>query len=462
MSANSRAQLLENVRLVTIFMVPALGTVGCSDYGFKDHADLNAPGEVDDTGEPADDPTGSPLAVVSPSVLDLGIVCGVGFGEAIVENQGDADLTVTGIDTGSPGWTASHDALPVTLSPGDTLTISLSGEPVDTELVIETDDPAHPELRVPLTGTADAPPTLTITDPTAGSVLDPGVVTDFHAQVTDDAGPADAVSLVWTSDVDGVLSTASADGSGTATLSWDAGARTSGSHLVTLTATDTCGNVVEADVTVCQNEGYLADSLDLSSWNFEGHAAWDSSNSWVQLTAPNPYESGTAFQTSSTVDAANVQIEFEFFGSGGTGADGLSLTALDSTRMTGFVGEAGGGIGYGGLPGWSIEVDTWYNSENGDPTHDDHVALHLDGSASNPVVWAALPEMEDGNWHAMAVSVSGTWLTVTIDGTDWIDQDVPELSSFQAYVGFTAATGSVTNYHLIDALQVEEFVCDSE
>ena len=50
----------------------------------------------------------------------------------------------------------------------------------------------------------------------------------------------------------------------------------------------------------------------------------------------------------------------------------------------------------------------------------------------------------------------------TIDGTDWIDQDVPELTSFPAYVGFTAATGSVTNYHLIDALQVEEFVCDGE
>jgi len=462
MSTYFRASVVDNSGMCAVVGLCLSSMMACSDYGFKDQGGLNAAGSSDTGTDPPGDPVGAPLAVVSPGSVDLGVVCGVGFSDVTVENQGDADLTVTRIDTNHPGWAAAHDSLPVVLGPLETLTISLSGEAVDTELIIETDDPAHLELRVPLTATPDAPPTLSITDPSGGAVLEPGGVTRFHAEVSDDAGPADAVSLEWTSDVDGVLSTASADGSGVASMSWDAGVRTSGSHLVTLTATDTCGSVTEADVAVCQNEGYLADSLDLASWNFEGNAQWDSSNSWVQLTAPNPYESGTAFQTSATVDAANVQIEFEFYGSGGSGADGLSVTALDSDRMSSFVGAAGGGIGYGGLPGWSVEVDTWYNAENGDPTEEDHVALHLDGVASLPVVWAALPDMEDGSWHSMAVSVSGTWLTVTIDGTDWIDQDVPELTSFPAYVGFTAATGSVTNYHLIDALQVEEFVCDGE
>mgnify|MGYP000064523693 FL=1 len=448
-----------SVRRILVVLAP-LTVVACSDYNFKDHGDISQPGEVteDDPGTDTDPPVGTPIATVSPGSVDLGVVCGSGFSEVVVENVGDAELDVTRIDTDSPSWSAVHDTLPITLAPGDQLTISLSGAPVDTTMVIETTDPAHPELRVPLTGTADVAPTLTITSPTTGSVLDVGAVTTFEATVSDDAGPADAVSLEWVSDIDGVLGTDSADGSGVASLAWDANAQTSGSHVVTLTATDTCGNVTSADVVVCQNEGYLAENLDLATWNFEGHAHWDSANSWVRLTAPNTYESGTAFQTAATVDASNVQVDFDFYASGGTGADGLSVTALDSTRMTSFVGSAGGGIGYGGLPGWSIEVDTWYNG-GADPTEEDHVSVHIDGDTTNPVVWAALPEMEDGNWHRMSVNVSGTWMTVEIDGVAYIDQDVSQISSFPAYVGFTAATGSVTNDHLIDALEVEEFVC---
>ncbi len=445
----------------------ALGCAGhaiaCSDYNFKDHGDLSAPGVVEDTGETPeldDPPAGAPLAVVSPASVDLGVVCGTGVSEVLVENQGDASLDVVRIDTNSPSWTAVHDALPVTLAPGDQLVITVSGAPVDAAMVIETTDPANTEFSVPLTGTPDAAPTLSITNPVGGSTLDVGAVTTFQASVVDDAGPADAVSLSWSSDVDGVLGTDSADGSGVASLTWDGNVRSSGSHVVTLAATDTCGNVTTADVVVCQNEGYLADNLDLATWNFEGTAQWDSTNSWVELTGPYTNQSGTAFQTASTVDASNVQVDFDFFASGGTGADGLSVTAIDSTRMTSFVGTSGGGLGYQGLPGWSIEVDTWYNGEHNDPTSEDHLSVHFDGNVNSPAVWATLPEMEDGNWHRMSVSVSGSWMTVSIDGVVYIDQDVPQVTSFPAYVGFTAATGSVTNYHLIDALEVEEFVCE--
>jgi len=410
---------------------------------------------------PVDDaPPRTPLAVARPGTVDLGVVCGTASFELAVENDGDAAFEVTSVDTNSPSWTASHDALPVTVGPGDRLVITLSGAPVDSTMVISTTDPAHPELSVPLTGTADGPPTLAITNPITGSVLDVGAVTAFEATVADDAGPADSVSLVWESDVDGVLGTGSADGAGVATMEWVANDRSSGTHVVSLSATDTCGNVTRADVVVCQNEGYLADSLDLATWNFEGTALWDSGNSWVELTAPLQTQSGTAFQTAATVDASNVQVEFDFFASGGTGADGLSVTALDSLRMTSFVGSSGGGIGYEGLPGWSVEVDTWYNGESNDPTTEDHVSVHIDGVVGSPVVWATLPDMEDGNWHRMTVDVAGTWMTVSIDGVVYIDQAISQIVAFPAYVGFTAATGSMTNYHLIDSLQVEEFVCE--
>ena len=85
-------------------------------------------------------------------------------------------------------------------------------------------------------------------------------------------------------------------------------------------------------------------------WHFEGTALWDTTNEWVELTGPFTAQAGTAFQTSAAVTSDNVVIEFEFYASGGSGADGISLTALDVDRMTSFVGGSGGGLGYLGLP----------------------------------------------------------------------------------------------------------------
>ena len=60
----------------------------------------------------------------------------------------------------------------------------------------------------------------------------------------------------------------------------------------------------------------------------------------------------------------------------------------------------------------------------------------------------------------MRVRANGDMLTVTIDGTVYINQLVPELSAFPAYVGFTAATGGATQNHLIDSLEVRGTACD--
>lgn len=433
---------------------------GCSDYHFKGNADVSEPGEVVDSGSISidDDPVGAPLAVVSPGAVDLGVVCGSQTAEVTVGNDGDAALEVSAVTVDNSAFSVSHDPLPVTLQPGETLVLTVSG-PGEAALVsVETTDPSHPTLEVPVSGELDLPPALSITGPADGSTLGVSSTTVFSATVSDDAGPADDVAIAWTSDVDGLLSNAGADGSGTTRFDWVASDRTSGTHTVTLSAVDTCGHRTEAQVVVCQNEGYLAENLDLATWNFEGDARFDSANGWVELTTPLTDQSGTAFQTAATVDSTNVSVDFAFYVSGGSGADGISVTALDVDRMSGFVGESGGGIGMGGLPGWSVEVDTYYNAA--DPTPDDHIALTYDGQAGSTVVWAPLPEMEDGLWHTMSLSVSGTWLTAAIDGTVYLDQDVPSLSSFPAYVGFTAATGSLTNDHLIDALQVEEYVCD--
>lgn len=433
--------------------MPLFLLLACSDYELQDKEPDPAPF---DSGEPE---LGEPELVADPGWVDLGVVCGPENALVTLRNEGTADLVVSGIAV-TGAWTATLPTLPAVLPPGVGIEVPVEGGPSDGSLIVSSDDPDTPELTISLAAAENEAPGLSFHEPADGSTLDVSAPTTFRAAVADDNTRFEALALTWASDVDGVLSTAPAGTDGVASMVWDPAARTSGPHRVTLTAVDACGATTTIELGVCQDEGYLADSLDLSTWHFEGSARYDATGGWVELTPPATYQSGTAFQTATTATSDNVVIDFTFFVSGGSGADGFSLTALDTTRMTGYVGASGGGIGYMGLPGWSIEVDTWYNSENNDPTPNDHVSVHVDGNAGTPLAWAELPEMEDGAWHTMTVSVVGTHVTVEIDGGTWIDQEVSGITSFPAYVGFTAGTGAATNYHLIDALEVTRYVCD--
>ncbi|MES2642940.1 MAG: hypothetical protein V4850_25880 [Myxococcota bacterium] len=425
----------------------------CTEYGIEGQKE-----------EPTleEDTAGFPDVAVTPTTIDLGVVCAGSIHESVVEvsNGGDEPLNVRGLTLDGEGWAHGDVTLPTTLQPGELLSIPVTGGPGNATLTVHTDDPDSPDVEVALWAALDAPPTATITAPPDGDVLAGDALVSFTGLVTDDADAADTLAITWASDIDGVVGTGPATAAGDTSVSWDPSVRTAGSHRVTLTATDSCGQSVSDAVTICQDQGYTADNLDLATWNFEGSARWDGGNGWVELTQPLEGQSGTAFQTATTVSADNVSIDFSFYVSGGSGADGISVTALDSSRMAGFVGDSGGGMGYGGLPGWSVEVDTYYNYDYGDPTEGDHVSIHFDGQPMNPAAWAALPEMEDGAWHAMTVTVLARRVTVAIDGVTYIDQNLSGLTPFPAYVGFTAGTGSLTNYHLIDALTVTRYVCE--
>lgn len=428
----------------------------CTEYNVGEKNDETAP---DDTGtyvEPL-----YPDLLVEPSEVALGLICGDETTEIELTNGGDAPLTIEALTISGFGWSMDRvPALPHELAAGASVYFDVVGGDGEGTLLVQSDDPDTTLFEVPLSGAHDAAPSVIVTSPSSGEVIDPSTSPTFEAIVSDPGQDVENLLVEWVSSVDGLLATIAPSADGTVTYTWDPVQQSSGDHLVSAVVTDECGFMAVDDAEICQNEGYVTDNLDLSTWNFEGSAKWDSSNSWVELTTPTQGQAGTAFQTASTVSSDSVVIDFKFFVSGGTGADGISLTALDANRMTGFVGSTGGGIGYEGLPGWSIEVDTWYNSENNDPTTDDHVSVHVNGNVSNYAAWARLPEMEDDKWHDMSVTVSGTWMTVEIDGTTYIDQNISSLASFPAYVGFTGATGGSTNWHLIDALEVEAFVCE--
>jgi hypothetical protein len=426
---------------------------GCSDYGIEP--------------KPADVAGVSPDLSATPDAIDERGLCADTEQQVTLENVGDGALTITAVSVDGGGWTVDAVPVPLTVGPGQSTVVRLTGSEGAATLVVESDDPDEPVLEIPLFAAPNAAPTVAITSPVDGDILAEDVDTTLAGTVADDTDSPDLLGVTWTSDA-GPLSTASAEPDGTTTVDWPAAARASGPQTVTLTATDSCGAVGTATVTVCQDGAYTYDALDLSTWHYEGVAAWDATDGWLQLTDTGTDEVGTAFETSSPVNGDNVELDFLFYIGDGTGADGLSVTALDVDRMTTFLGGTGCGIGYGGdaactlgpaLPGWSIEVDTYYNPE-ADRDENDHVAFTFDGDVDGYRAYAELPEMEDTGWHHMVVRVLAPHVTVSIDGVDYIDQDIPGYYTFPAYVGFTAGTGGETNDHLIDALQVTDYACD--
>lgn len=442
------------MRRALLAMPAVVGLLGCSDY--------NLSGEKDDNAQPEE---GVPALEATPLSVSAEGACPEGSADVTLRNVGDASLDILAVGT-TGAWTTEGVSLPLTLAPGEEEGFVVVGSGTGS-LQIESTDPAEPVVTIPLEATPDASPEIAIVTPSNNDVLAPGDHL-LEAEVADAEDAAEDLVVTWVSDVDGVLASGAATGAGESFLTWTA-PRTEGDHTLTATVVDTCGNAASTELSVCQQAGYTVDELDLSSWHFEGVANWDASNNWLELTPVGTGLVGTAFATDTVVSADNVEIRFNFFIGDGTGADGISLTALDVDRMTTFLGGTGCGIGYGGdaacttgpaLPGWSIEVDTYDNGSSVEPTPNHHLAFTFDGDVDGYVAWAELPDMEDTGWHEMEVVVAAPRVTVSVDGTTYIDQDLGGNFGFNAYVGFTAGTGGDTNRHLIDSLSVTETVCE--
>ena len=236
---------------------------------------------------------------------------------------------------------------------------------------------------------------------------------------------------------------------------------TAGFYNISCTASDPSGSSNTATLTaiVCSLSTTNMSEINVEEWNFEGSALWNDSENTLELTPVETGQVGTAFNTIDTISGFQAEITFDFYIGDGSGADGLTFTALDVDRMTTFLGESGGGIGYGGLPGWTIEIDTYYNGGS-DPTPDDHLAFTFDGNSSEYILWSALPEMEDNGWHTIKIRVNAPHVYVEVDEITYINEEVEGWTNFNAIVGFTAGTGGATNRHAIKSLIVSDTNCE--
>lgn len=220
----------------------------------------------------------------------------------------------------------------------------------------------------------------------------------------------------------------------------------------------------------------LALSGFLSGQTLEGSASvW--STDCYQVT-PNANSMSGAVWFPGPVDITS---SFEmraqvYLGTNDGGADGMAFLIRNPNSLP--LGSTPGGAnqGFGGItPSLIVEMDTYTNSLNpawdpvGNPA--DHVAILSNGSPSHnaasalagPV--AAVPpnaNIEDGAYHDLRV----TWDAATGEMEVYFDcllrleatVDMPALiGSDEAYYGFTASTGGLSNAHRVCDVQWNPF-----
>ena len=100
-----------------------------------------------------------------------------------------------------------------------------------------------------------------------------------------------------------------------------------------------------------------------SGWQRNGDA-WVASG-LLELNTTNPFSSGSAFWP-TVVDPRNATIEFDStIPQSPNGADGMALVFADATQAsTTSVGAPGGRLGFAGIPGIAVALDTYQNTQD--------------------------------------------------------------------------------------------------
>jgi hypothetical protein len=208
-----------------------------------------------------------------------------------------------------------------------------------------------------------------------------------------------------------------------------------GERAVTFTGTGVAGTAVPGPFT--------------GGWSKNGVAS--QSSAWLGLTDRSTNAAGSSFSP-RTITASSVVVAFDaalYYGSGG---DGTALVFGDSARgATGTsLGSSGGGLGFAGIPGIAVGLDTYQNP--GDPS-DNSVGI-TDGPVGTDLTrvrWlattSAIPRLRVGVHHVVVSIVAGD-IVVQMDGqVVLVKRGVAVPGTFR--LGFSGATGGLTDLHLV-------------
>jgi hypothetical protein len=189
----------------------------------------------------------------------------------------------------------------------------------------------------------------------------------------------------------------------------------------------------------------IVDSPAQGGWIDNGTATQE--GSILQLTdATTLGSAGSAFFP-RPVDANGISVSFAATIGGGSGADGMALVLADPSSGDTALGGLGGGLGFAGINGTAIGLDTY-------PTDFVGIAQGADPSGIFPAWLAqtsAVPPLRQGSHQVLVTVVNGT-ITVSIDGTQVLASAVSLPP--KVLVGFTAGDGTFTDAHDVSNVSI--------
>ena len=188
-------------------------------------------------------------------------------------------------------------------------------------------------------------------------------------------------------------------------------------------------------------------------WTLNGSSAL--SGGALQLTQTSPgFQAGTAFWP-TPLSSSHLSATFTTSISGGaTGADGMALVLADGATAPTAAGALGGGLGFSGIHGVAVALDTYQNAVN--------PSSNFVGVTDGPVT----PTVPDQlHWLATDTGVAPlrathTFVVTLIDGTLSVSMDGTQLLATPVTVGpnvllgFSGGTGLLTDTHSVSNVSV--------
>jgi hypothetical protein len=184
-------------------------------------------------------------------------------------------------------------------------------------------------------------------------------------------------------------------------------------------------------------------------WRLNGAASM--AGAQLQLTPASPGLAGSGFWPNA-IPSSTLTVGFDATIDTGDGADGMTLTLADPANGPAVVGYGGGGLGYAGINGVAVTLDTYQGA--GDPsTNFIGIATKGTDDALTYVATAVtgVPVLVNST-HRLTVVVSNGSISVGIDGQTVAAANVTLPPS--VLLGFTAGTGGQMNRHAVSNVYV--------